>query len=840
MTSAPDVDRPEPDEEKLRDLVEELTVPEKARLVTGADLWTLPPIPRIGLHRLVLSDGPNGVRGPTWDERDNSLLLPVGSAVAATWDRSAARRVGELLGDEARRRGVHAVLAPTVNVHRSPFGGRNFENPSEDPRLISELGSEIVTGIQSRGVGAAPKHFVANDSETERFSYDVDVDERTLRELYLTPFEYIVTRTRPWMLMTAYNSVNGRAMTENARLVNEILKGEWSWDGVNVSDWYATRDLEGAAHGGLDLAMPGPDSPFGGGALVQAVTEGRIPGEVLDAKVRRILRLAARTGALGEPFDEQDDPSGTSGRPAAPDEARPVIRHLAARGFVLLRNESAEGTPLLPLDASALSTVAVVGENATLPAVQGGGSSQVNPPRIVTPLEGIRGVLDRAEVVHRRGVRHRRLLDPIPRERVTDPDEGGTGVRVDYLDENAQVLSSEVRGTNRLLWPGRQELPQRATGIRLRGRVELDGPGEHTFAVHGAGRFRVTVAGREVFDGRVPDEERPDRATGDSTANMPEQRISVVLMDSELDDHGTVLLDVEHTPAAGAIFPGVGLGYFRQDRDEQSELTAAVQAAREADVAVVVVGTHEEIETEGRDRSSLELPGGQDDLVRAVAAVNPRTVVVLNAGAPVLMPWMSEVPAVLWTWFGTQEYGSALADVLFGAEEPGGRLPMTLPAALTDVPVPLPGVQPVEGTLTYSEGTLVGYRAYSARGVAPLFPFGHGLGYTTWEYGGAAAESAEDGVRLRVAVRNAGTRAGREIVQVYERGPEGEPPRLVGFTVVEAEPGEGDTVSIDIEQRAFAHYDVDLPGWSVLSGEHELLIGRSLSDIRRTVIAQYP
>ncbi|MCI2416106.1 glycoside hydrolase family 3 C-terminal domain-containing protein [Saccharopolyspora sp. K220] len=779
------------DEAKLRSLVAKLTVADKARLLTGADFWSLPPMSQIGLRSLVFSDGPNGVRGTVWDERDTSLLLPVASALAATWDRAAARTVGELFGDEARRRGVHVVLAPTVNVHRSPFGGRHFENFSEDPLLIAEVGAEVVAGIQSRGVAATPKHYVANDSETERLSYDAVIDEQTLREVYLKPFERIIAKSSPWALMAAYNSVNGHTMTENSLLVNDILKGEWGWDGVLVSDWLATRSLRAAALGGLDLAMPGPKSPWSGGKLAEAVEQGEVPEEVLDDKVLRVLRLAARVGAFEDPVVE--------GGP--PEQARPVIRSLAAQGFVLLRNEVVDSAPMLPIDPK-VAKLAVIGDSAMVPAVQGGGSSHVSPPHVITPLEGLRAALPEADVVYQRGVRHRRLLDVVPRAEIFDPAGEGDGIRVEYLDGAGQVLSSELRGTERLVWLG--GLPSGTKSLRLRGNLVAE-VGEHVFGVNGTGHFRVEVSGREVLAADVTSVDGIDDPLGDMV-EPPEQRFDVVLVESDLDGTGRAALTVEFTPQSLDMLVAVGIGHRTQEWDDASQLAAALAVARESDVAVVVVGTNDEVESEGRDRTSLDLPGAQNELVRRVAAVNPRTVVVVNAASPVVMPWVGEVPAVLWTWFGSQEYGDALADVLLGLVEPGGRLPTTFPAELADVPVPLPAVQPVDGELHYSEGSLIGYRAYADRGVRPAFHFGHGLGYTTWDY----VEAVADGDVVRVKLCNTGDRPGREVVQVYAV----EPFRLAGFAVVAAEAGAEVSVVVDVE-----------PGG-------EFVVGRSAGDLR--------
>ncbi|MEB3368079.1 glycoside hydrolase family 3 C-terminal domain-containing protein [Saccharopolyspora mangrovi] len=783
-------------EDELRSLLGKLTVEEKARLLTGADFWTLHPMPKIGLRGLVLSDGPNGVRGTTWDERDASLLLPVASGLAATWDRDAVKRAGELFGDEAVRRGVHVVLAPAINLHRSPFGGRHFENFSEDPLLTGVIGAQIVKGIQSRGVAATPKHYVGNESETERLTYDAMIDEQTLRDCYLAPFRRIVDDAQPWAMMAAYNSVNGHTMTEHSVLVNDVLKGEWGFDGVLVSDWFATRTCAAAANGGLDLAMPGPRSPWSDGALAKAVEAGEVSAEVLDDKVLRLLRLADRVGALGE-----DGTTKTQDGP--PEQARAVIRELTARGFVLLRNEKS----LLPLDAG-VGKVAVIGENATFPAVQGGGSSHVSPPHVVTPLEGIRKALPEAEVQHQRGVRHRRLLDPIPRDLLLDPRGEGSGLRVEYLDEKGEVLDGELRGTERLTWQF-GALPEGTRKLRMSGELPVE-VGEHVFGVNGTGHFRVEVSGREVLTTDVQAEGEVTDPLGDMLA-PPEQRFNVVLVDSDLDAKGRVRLTVEFTPLKiDADLICVGVGHRSERWDDATEMEAALRAARESDVAVVVVGTHDEVETEGRDRISLDLPGAQNELVATVLAVNPNTVVVVNAGGPVLMPWAADAPAVLWTWFGGQEYGDALADVLLGKAEPGGRLPTTLPAELADVPVPLPGVQPVDGELRYEEGPLIGYRAYAARGITPGFCFGHGLGYTTWSYD----EATLDGGGVAVKLRNTGDRAGREVVQVYTA----DPLQLAGFAVVTAEPGAEAEVTVEVEP-----------------GEGDLRVGPSAGDLRLDV-----
>ena len=367
-------------DDQLRSLLDQLDLPGKVRLLTGADFWSTWPEPLIGLRRMVVSDGPSGVRGESFDERDPSLSLPSATALGATWDVAQAHRYGGVLADEARRQGIDVVLGPTINLHRSPLGGRHFEAFSEDPLLTAELAAGYVAGMQERGVGATPKHYVANDAETDRFTVDNLVAERPLRELYLAAFEAAVVESRAWLVMSAYNRVNGATMTEHD-LLRTPLSTEWGFDGVVVSDWTAVRSTEASAAAGQDLVMPGPDGPWGD-KLVEAVTAGRVSAAAVDEQVLRLLRLAARVGAL-----DGFEPAVTD--PPAPHDGLAVARQAAAAGMVLLRNVD----QVLPLNARALRSVAVLGHNAAVARAQGGGSATVLPERVVSPLDGLRAAL---------------------------------------------------------------------------------------------------------------------------------------------------------------------------------------------------------------------------------------------------------------------------------------------------------------------------------------------------------------------------------------------------------------------------------------------------------------
>ena len=682
-------------EHVLHERLAALSLEQKVRLLTGADFWALHDEPAAGLRRLVTSDGPAGVRGERWDEREPSANVPSPTLLAATWDVARIERLGRLLAAEARRKGVDVVLAPMVNLHRTPYGGRHFESFSEDPLLTARIGAAYVRGLQSEGVAATVKHFVANDSETERFTLDARVDERPLRELYLAPFEAIVRDTGAWTVMAAYNAVNGTTMTESP-LLQEVLHDEWGWDGLVMSDWTAARSTEGAANAALDLAMPGPDGPWGE-ALVRGVREGRVPMERIDAKVLRLLRLAGRVGAL-----EGVEPVAYA-TPWSHEEIAGELRATAAAGFVLARNDG-----VLPLKPG---SIAVLGPSAAAARTLGGGSATVFPPYTVSPLEGLEAA--GFEMRHAPGVKAHTRIPQATAEMLPG------GVQVRFLDDErrrARLRASPRRGVHLARHPAARHRGDRAAGAaaaRDHGRA----PWAAVIGATGAGHHRLTLDGEEVFD--RPIELSEDGDLGEAILRPPQYGVPVTL-DGERE------LVLRYEPDPELPMAAVHINVEPPFGDEDAELEAAVALAAESYVAVVVVGTNEEVECEGVDRDSLALPGRQDELVARVAAVNPRTVVVVNAGAPVLLPWADDVAAILLVWFPGQEFGNALADVLTGAVEPGGRLPTTWPASEDG----LPSTTPQDGVLAYDEGLFVGYRAYDRDGREPLFPFGHGLGYT--------------------------------------------------------------------------------------------------------------
>lgn len=790
----------------LRPLLEKLTLEQKAALVQGADFWTTVPLPEIGLRALTLSDGPAGVRGPRWDEREPSLNLPSGSALAASWDVGLAYRYGAAAASEARRKGVDVVLGPTINLHRSPLGGRHFECLSEDPELTAELGAAYVRGMQDNGVAATPKHYVANDSETDRFTVDVEVDERTLRELYLAPFERAVEEAGAWSVMSAYNSVDGVTMTEND-LLETPLNSEWGFDGVVISDWTAVRSLDAVA-AAQDLAMPGPAPAWAD--LVDAVRDGRVQEADIDRKVLRILLLAERVGGL----------EGTDAATPAPLDGPAFAKDAAVEGTVLLQNSG-----VLPLAADALTRVAVIGHNAKDARTQGGGSATVLPEKVVSPLDAIRAALPAAQVAYEIGAVVQEGVAEIPLDAIVNPVTGGPGLRVSFHDADGRELFAEDRRATALVWFGGDAPIGASRTIVLETRFTPSETGEIQLGFAGANPGRVYVDGELVLDD-VPVIEGAD--LGAAFLNPPSITAAVAVEAGRPIDVRAVFTRESRGALDGALSVTLGIAPERTDPDEL--IARAAAAASAAEVAIVVVGTNSKVESEGYDRENLDLPGRQDDLVRAVAATGTPTIVVVNAGSPVVLPWAGEVAAIVQGYFGGQEFGHAIAEVLTGAAEPGGRLPTTWPAALADVPVT--DVTPVDGRLVYEEGLHIGYRAWLKDEREPAFPFGHGLGYTSWSWG--TAQRHEDSVEVTLA--NTGERAGKQVVQVYAERADSAVDRpvrwLVGFAVVHAEPGRTVTAVVPVPARRLAHWAGE---WVVEPGSYTLRVGSSVADLPLSV-----
>jgi beta-glucosidase len=659
-------------ERETATVVRRLEPAAKIRLLSGASFWRTEAVEEVGLPSVMMSDGPHGLRlqGGNTDHLSLTDALPAtcfptAVTLASSWDEALLQEVGDALGAEARASGVDVLLGPGLNLKRHPAGGRNFEYFSEDPLLSGRLAAAMVRGIQARGVGACPKHFAVNNQESCRMRIDAIVDERTLRELYLTGFEIVVERARPWAIMSAYNRVNGEHAGESRRLLTEILRDTWGFDGVVVSDWFATYDRPTGVQAGMDLEMPHSKGMWDE-TLQRALDTGALSWSDVDAACERLVRLAQRA-ATGGP------------RPSPPDleTQHALARRAAAAGTVLLKNDG-----LLPLVAE--QRVGVIGAFAAEPRYQGGGSSKVKPTRLDT-------------------------------------------------------LLTELR------------------------------------------------AQRDGSLGDLPFADGYDPRTGQSTVAQREQ---------------------------------------------------AVALAKGCDVVVLVVGLPTSIESEGWDREHLSLPRGMDLLVDAVLAANPRTVVVLQNGAPVHMPWVNRAPTIVEAWLGGQAGGAALADVLTGAVEPGGRLAESFPVDVRELAADADfGVFATR--VVHREGLFVGYRFHDTFEVAPLFPFGHGLGYTTWSWGEASVEGEGTELVVVVPLTNTGDRRGSQVVQLYVHDPVSTLHRpeqeLKAFAKLTLDPGACGEVRLHLDRRSFAVWDVASSSWSVEAGVYALRIGASSRDIRQTV-----
>jgi beta-glucosidase len=832
------------------DLLTRLTLEEKASLLTGRNFWETESVERLGVPSVTVTDGPNGARGDgILGTGLRALCIPCGSALGATWNPDLVEELGTALAVEARDKGARVLLAPTINIHRSPLGGRNFECYSEDPELTGRLAVSFIRGVQGQGVATTPKHYVANESEFERNTIDSVVPERALREIYLRPFELAVREGGAWGLMAAYNRINGTFACEHRRLLTEVLRDEWGFDGFVVSDWLATRSTTDSIRAGLDLEMPGPGPHFGA-ALAQAVGDGQVDPAVLDDAVRHILLLLERTDAFDEP------PSGPEEEVDRP-EHRALVRRAAAEAMVLLTNDD-----LLPLDVGGLGSLAVIGPNADRAQIMGGGSSKVRPRHRTSPLEALQTRLgDSVAITFEPGCRIDRSYPPVPGHLLTAAS-GEAGVDIESFDgeawEGPPVSWTRRDDTQLVFASGPPGLTDPSSfSFRAAATFTPRDAGLHTFTLVQLGRARLRIGGRVVLDGVV---EPPLAGTDYLGLGSAEIETTVQLPAGDPVD-----LEIEYTTTGSLFLRGVKIGYRPPVVDDA--IDRAARAAASCDAAVLVVGTNDDWETEGRDRESMDLPGEQDELIRRVVAANRRTVVVVNAGSPVTMPWADEAAALLHLWFGGQEMGDALVDVLTGEVDPSGRLPTTFPVRYEDHPAYLdyPGEN---GEARYGEGVFVGYRYYEAKGVRPRFPFGHGLSYT-----GFALEPpdlpreairAGEGVSVAVPVENTGDRRGAEVVQCYVRPLEprlARPPQeLKAFAKVELEPGERRQITLDLDERAFAYYDPGdpdapeaglvpvgrgvahrtEPGWYTDPGRYELRIGTSseaIAHVRTVTVA---
>lgn len=794
---------------RIDNLLKQMTMKEKISMLAGADLWHSVAIPRLGVPQFKVTDGPNGARGAWGSMASPSVATPVGIALGATWNPEIVEKVGNVLADELDAKGAHILLAPTVNIHRTPIAGRNFECYSEDPFLSGMLAAAYIKGIQDKGKGACIKHFVANDQEYERFSISSEVDERTLREIYLEPFRIAIRKSDPWAVMSAYNRVNGVYACENDHTLLDILKGEWGYEGIVMSDWFGTYDKD-APSSGLDLEMPGKARWMSEEMVMRALDDGPLTEEMLDDKVRRLLDVLEKAGMFDRP---ELKPERGEDKP----QHRAIIRQAAREAIVLLKND---GT--LPLKK--VKSIAVIGPYAAQAQILGGGSSSVTPHYAISPYEGIKNRAGKVKVDTVPGCHIYKNL-PAPAPDTLSTTDGRKGLSIKIF--NGTTFSGEpvyVEVTPRVQhgWFDRSvpNADQENFSMLMEGFFTPAESGVHTLALAGVGWSKLYLDGKLIVD-------------HSHDSDMGKQLTKEI----KLQAGKSYPIRVEYYWKGHPRWRSVSLGH--QPPQPKDMIAEAVKLAKRSDVVVLVAGLNGDWESEGFDRADMKLPGAQNEMIERVAKANKNTIVVINAGSPVEMPWIDNVPAVLQLWYDSQEQGNALADILFGDETPSGKLPTTFPVRLEDNPayINYPGEN---GKVRYGEGIFVGYRYYDTKKIAPLFPFGHGLSYTTFKYSNlrisAKSIAPTETLKVKVDVTNTGKVAGKEIVQLYVRDvnstfarPEKE---LKAFEKVELKPKQTKTITFTLDRESFWYFDSRRNAWAVEAGEFEILIGASSRDLR--------
>lgn len=800
--------------DRIEALADQMTLEEKVSILSGEDFWSVPAVPRLGIGKLRVTDGPNGARGGgSLIGGVKSASFPVGIALGATWNTDLIKEIGAALADEVKSKQAHMLLAPTVNIHRSVTNGRNFECYSEDPILSGELAVAYITGLQGQGIGATIKHFVGNESEIERTTMSSEIDERALREIYLIPFEWAVKKAQTWGVMSSYNRLNGTYTSEHNWLLTDVLRKDWGYDGIVMSDWFGSHSTVETVNAGLDLEMPGPPRDRGQ-KLVEAVKSGTVSEATLDQRVIAMLRLMERVGSLD---DHRDFKETADDRP----EHRALIRRAGAEAAVLLKNN---GT--LPLKGD--GSIAAIGPNAKIAQIMGGGSAQLNAHYRVSPWQGLVDAVGEDRLRYAPGCTNHRF-EPVLRG----------AFKVEYFANEKLSGEPAYVGTQddaQAFWIGHVaegKVDPLHFSARLTGTYMPETSGTHRVGIYSAGFAKVYVDGKLVADawtnwtkGRTFFEEGCDEVVGEVA--LEAGRAHEVVIEFATKDFATLGL------AAFAAGIGLPLG--------DDAIAEAVRIARNADTAIVFIGRNGEWDTEGSDLPSIDLPGRQNELVAAVAHANPNTIVVMQTGGPVEMPWIGSVAALLQAWYPGQEAGNAIADVLTGAAEPSGRLPQTFPVRWADNPAHsqdhqvYPGF---EGKVRYEEGIFVGYRHYDRLGLTPLFPFGFGLGYASFAVSDLSIDDAEfeaeGNVMVGVTVTNTSTRDGAAVVQLYVSDDVSSDPRpakeLKAFRKLQLKAGESRQITTTLDARAFAFYRAQAKHWLVEEGSFTLRVGLSSTDL---------
>ncbi|KAF4954513.1 hypothetical protein FSARC_12126 [Fusarium sarcochroum] len=834
-------------------------------------MWETASIPRLGIGSLKTSDGPAGVRGSRWTDGTHTTFIPCGMSLAATFDPALIERIGGVLGAEAKAKGAHVLLAPTMNISRSPLGGRNFENFGEDPFLTGTMASSYIKGVQSKGVAACMKHFVANDMETRRFNMDQTIDQRTLREIYLKPFRMALD-VAPLTAMTAYPEINGEHADTSRHLVHDILRGEWNYEGLVMSDWGGLNSTVDSIRATTDLEMPGPPLRYGQ-ALATAVKNGLVSErEHIDPSVQRLLNLLDRFHCLdttksngqqnGDHSSKNDDIAAKEGKSDTP-EFRKTTREAASQGIVLLKNHQS----LLPLKPSNIKKLAVIGPNAKNPTLGGTGSAIVNPYYTTTPHESIESTAKQInpniEVNYQRGI-FTHLQPPLIGHCLTQPHSGSPGLQVDFFhghEFEGNVVGKTYWQDSLVYFMSDGDVPESLRGQRFcykaTGLLRPSVTGTYNFSLSNTGKAKLLVDGKVLID---------NTDWTEISGNFMNCGSVECFASLALEAGKTYQLRIDNVvvppptkPHDNTLFhkiSGVRVGMLFQ-HDEETMFRDAVDTAREADAVILVVGHNNDTEREGSDRTSLSLPKRTDELVSAVCQVNTNVVVVTQSACAISMPWVDEVGAIVHAWYQGQECGNAIADLLFGLVNPSGKLPITFPRKIEDHGSHkwFPG-DAINDKAEFGEGILVGYRWFDSQGLEPLWPFGYGMSYTTFDVSdvtlyGSIGNPGSSGVAVRAIVTNSGSVAGSEVIQVYvstssavsAAGLAAAPRGLAGFAKVTLLPGAKELVEIQLSDEAFKWFDVKASGsqggakgqWRLDKGLYQCHVGTSSRNLPWTL-----
>ncbi|KAK7417457.1 hypothetical protein QQX98_004577 [Neonectria punicea] len=846
-------------------LLGELSLEEKVSLLSGADIWQTQEVSRLGIGSIKTTDGPSGARGKFAVDGPSAAFLPGPVCQAATWSKTQMRDLGRLLCREAKTKAAHVLLAPTICCARNPLGGRNFECFGEDPFLSGTLAVEYIHGVQETGeISATVKHFVGNEQEFERFSINAEISERALREIYLKPFEMVIkSQSPPDCIMTSYNIVNGEHMDMNTPLIRGILRDEWGFKGLVMSDWGGTNSTLESLVAGLDLEMPGPPEKRGN-MLLKAINENPTEEvlEVLDTSVSRVLSLAQKFNLLGLSPDAAKQSRDREEISSTTKEDTKLLREIAASGIVLLKNSS----QTLPLKMGNLAgkQVAFIGPNALLGTPGGGGSASMNPQYLSRPMQSFKAVAQAQgvdlSVKYALGAHALKWLPLFEKAQWTsDLSADGKGksmVQIDFFastDLSGLITETQFRDSSNIDLSDSAPLdfqvdPIPPYSFRVSSSVVPSVSGTHSFGLSSVGGSRLFVDGELVVDNsNWTDIGETFYAFGSAEC------IKSVFLEADksykVSIEGWVNTDSAASKASSSdanhVFssnPSVRIGFSPPIPDAATLITEAVTLSDESEVTVVVLGLSDEWESEGYDRQSMALPGDQDKLVEGLLqrTKRPESLIFVNqSGSPVELPWIDGVSTFVQAWYGGQEAGSALADVLFGTVNPSGRLPITWPRRYTDLPFSSdpqswPGV---DETVIYKEDVEVGYRWYSHQtNIRPQWWFGYGLSYTVFTSTISSVSSSDESWRVSVTVENSGTVVGQEVVQLYVWKKDGQEEMvLAGFEKTAIiHPTEKATVNVVIWKREVASW---IDGkWLLDKGDYILGVGTGADNACQTTV----